>query len=1317
MTVENRIKIAIDRGGTFTDVLAIIPGQEDYLFKLLSVDPNNYDDANIEGIRRVLEYVHKVEIPRSTPLDTSSIESIKLGTTVATNALLERKGVSTALITTEGFKDILHIGNQARPDLFALNIIKPGVLYEEVVEIEERVTLPAYTEDASGYDAKDLLDKDAEYVLGSTKEVVQILKPLNEDKTRQQLIELKLKGIESLAVVLIHGYNYQEHEKRIGEIAKEVGFNNVTLSHQVLPMIKAVNRGQSTCVDAYLTPIVQQYIKSLLKGFDESFEKYTKVEFMMSDGGLCDYRKFTGLKSLLSGPAGGVVGQARTCYDKGDGTPTIGFDMGGTCTDVSRYSGLTYEHVFETMTAGIKLAAPQLDINTVAAGGSSILSYKNGLYLVGPESASAHPGPVCYRKNGPNLTITDANLMCGRILPEFFPKIFGPNEDQPLDKDLVVERFTELAKIINEDNPTTTPKSAYDVALGFLNVANVTMAKPVRQLTENKGLEITKHNLASFGGAGGQHAVSIARDLKMKRVVIHKYSSILSAYGIALADVVQEYQEPELTVYTEENKEKLLAKCEALKQKVTKDLNDQGILKDINYEVFFNMSYKGPDSKLMILQQDEKDFIKSFYENHQREFSFNDFEKLVIVNDIRVRGSGSNNKVQERSFYTDLMNVEKKPVTEGLHKTVAPIYFQNGFEDSKIFLLKDLPVGTVVEGPSLILDETQTILIEPESKLTVLPRHVVIDLEEESGKSKELETVIDPVQLSIFSHRFMSIAESMCNTLQKISVSANIKERMDFSCALFDKSGHLVANAPAVPVHLLAMSFAVRFQIQYWGDNLKPGDILATNHPKAMGTHLPDITIISPVYIKDADGNDELVAFLGSRAHHAEIGGTKPGSMDSSANSLDMEGAKFMAWKVVEDGKFDYDGIQKYFIDELKKIPGSSPTRKVSDNISDIKAAIAANQKGTNLLMDVFGEYGVKMVLFYMQGIKDTSEMAVRQFLKQLVKDFKTNTFESIDYMDDGAQIQLKITIDEEEGTALFDFTGTAEETFNCFNAPTSITHACITYCLRCHITEGDLPLNEGVLKPIKVIIPEGTVLNPSMTAAVSGGNGVTSQKITDVIMKAFGTVAASYGCMNVISFGQGGLNHETGEMVSGFGFCETIGGGSGAGNGFNGFSGTQCNMTNTLMTDPEVLEQRYPVLLKQFTVREGSAGVGQWKGGEGLIRELQFTSKCHASILTQRRVTRPYGMAGGGDGGRGENRLGRIRTDGTTIDWKYLGPTAEIDLNVGDIVKISTPGGGGYGNPEFAAEAKEAKDSAAKHVMRAGGSLGQYQEAMNSSQ
>lgn len=1311
MTLESGIRISIDRGGTFTDVLAIIPGQDDYVFKLLSVDPSNYKDANIEGIRRVLERVTGETIPRGVPLDTSKIESIRLGTTVATNALLERKGVKFALLITEGFKDLLHIGDQTRPDLFDFNIRKPELLYDSVVEIEERVTLPLYTENADRYDAMDLVNG-KDYVLGVTKEVVKILKPLNKEKTKQQLLKLKEEGINSVAICLVHGYNYQEHEKQIGQLAKEIGFTNVSLSHELLPMIKVVNRGHSTCIDAYLTPIVKEYIDTLLSGFEKGFESHTRIEFMMSDGGLCHYDKFTGLKALLSGPAGGVVGQAQTCYDPEEGTHTIGFDMGGTSTDVSRYAGV-YDHVFQTTTAGIKIAAPQLDINTVAAGGGSILTYQNGIYNVGPESASAHPGPACYRKGGP-LTVTDANLMCGRILPEVFPKIFGPNEDEPLDEEIVKQKFQALADEINADHPDAKPKTPFEVALGFLNVANVVMANPIRQLTENKGFDVTKHNLASFGGAGGQHANALAKLLKIKRVVIHKYSSILSAYGIALADVVNEAKEPTSTVYSSSSKEELLAACEVLKEKVNKELEEQGVSKDIvEYQIFFNMGYKSSDSKLMIMQDNVEgfDFLEKFYETHQREFSFNDKSRDVIVSDIRVRGSGNINKITERSPFKDLAEVEQFPVELGIERLTKPIYFETGLEKSKIYFLSDLKVGSVIEGPALILDATQTILVEPSSKFTVLPRHVIIDLKDST--SKEISLVhVDPVQLSIFSHRFMAIAESMCSTLQKISVSANIKERMDFSCALFDDEGNLVANAPAVPVHLSSMSFAVKYQIKHWGDNIHEGDILATNHPKAMGTHLPDITLISPVFI---DG--KITFYVASRAHHAEIGGTVSGSMDANATSLDQEGAKFIAWKVVEKGAFDYAGVDKYFIEEPKKFEGSSPSRKVSDNIADLKAQIASNQKGINLLADIFGEYGTDTVLFYMKAIKDASEAAVRKFLKKIAKEHKHRLpLHAVDFMDDGARIEITIHIDEEDGSATFDFTGTSDETYNCFNAPSAITHACITYCLRCHITEGDLPLNEGVLAPLKVIIPEGTVLNPSVTAAVSGGNGITSQKITDTILKAFGTVAASYGCMNCICFGQGGIDSKTGVMVPGFGFCETIGGGSGAGPGFNGFSGTQCHMTNTLMTDPEVLEQRYPAVLKQFTIRQGSGGKGKWNGGDGLVRELQFTHPVHASVLTQRRTVNPYGIQGGGEGARGENRLGRLGEDGK-IYWKHLGSTAELDLNAGDILKISTPGGGACGSPEEESTDVAIETPTFKHVPLAGGSAAQFRESLNSSQ
>lgn len=1317
MTVlEDKVSIAIDRGGTFTDVIYRI-GDKEELFKLLSVDPSNYKDANIEGIRRVLEKVTGRNIPRGEPLDTSPVTSIRLGTTVATNALLERKGAPCALITTKGFKDLLHIGDQSRPDLFALNIVKPGVLFERVVEVDERVTMPLFLVDPTGYDAQELVDNER-YVLGETKEVFEIIKPLDKVQLETDLVLLKATGIDSVAIVFIHGFNYQRHEKEAGAIAQKLGFKNISLSHEILPVLKLVTRGQSTVVDAYLTPIVKEYISNFLSGFRPDFEEHTRVEFMQSDGGLCSWRNFTGLKSLLSGPAGGVVGEAKTCYDKDNKIPVIGFDMGGTSTDASRYAG-EYEFSFESLTAGIKIAAPQLDINTVAAGGGSILSYRNGVFAVGPESASAHPGPACYRKGGP-LTITDANLFTGRILPEYFPKIFGPNEDEALDFEITKKKFEELTEEINRDTPGFT-KTPLEIALGFLQVANFQMAKPIRDLTEAKGHDIQKHSLASFGGAGGQHATSIAKVLKIKKVLIHKHSSILSAYGISLAELVDEKQEPVSHIYTEEAKELLLAESLKLSQRSKFSLLEQGVQPEtVSTVIYFNMGYKGSDTRIMIPQPENNDFLSVFYSTHEREFAFNDKSRDVVISDIRVRSVGSASGIlTERSPYKDYDAVEKKPVLKLVAQKVTPIYFTEGYLDSEVYFLNDLPVGSVIKGPALILDATQTLLVTPDSVATILPRHVVIDVEVEA-KSNVSTDYVDPVQLAIFANRFMSIADDMSRTLQKIAVSANIKERMDYSCALFDNQGNLTANAPNVPVHLGSMSAAIKYQLDFWGADLKDGDILCTNSPTVGGTHLPDITVVSPVF---HEGKIQFV--VAARAHHSEIGGTAPGSSSSYAREIFEEGVNIETWKLVENGVFDYEGLHKHFV-EVPKSHGVSGTRNIDDNVSDLKAQIASNQRGINLLKELFNEYGSETVLFYMRNVKRTAELAVRDFLKKYAVSKRGQLpLVAEDYMDDGTKIKVTIDINEEDGSAVFDFTGTSPESYSNLNAPRSITFSAVIYTLRC-LVDMDIPLNQGCLDPCTLIIPENSLINPSPYAAVCAGNGMTSQRITDCIFKAFGITSATGGCMNGLNFGTGGENAQ-GEMIKGFGYTETIGQGNCAGiidkngerYGFHGFSGTQTNMTNTKITDPEVLELRYPCLLLQYCIRENSGGIGKFNGGNGLIREVQFNSPVHLSLVTQRRVYEPWGVYGGGNGKKGENYLGRNRGNGK-IQWIQLPSLLEIEMRKGDILKVMTPGGGGFGSPDDSDEfwrLTKPSEELKSFIPVSSGSLGAMQDQINASQ
>lgn len=1316
MTVEDeKVTIAIDRGGTFTDIIYNQSGKEG-AFKILSVDPENYADANIEGIRRVLQIVEGKEIPRGVPLDTSRVSSIRLGTTVATNALLERKGARCALVTTKGFKDLLHIGDQSRPDLFALNIVKPGVLFDKVVEVNARVTMPAFMADPTGYDAQELLDG-TKYVRGETGEIFEIVTPLNEEELTEQLMEIKNAGIDSIAIVFVHGYNFQVHEKRAGEIALKLGFDNVSLSHELLPVIKMITRGQSAVMDAYLTPVVAEYIRGFLSGFEPNFQEHTRIEFMQSDGGLCSHENFRGLRAILSGPAGGVVGLAKTSYDDDFQIPVIGFDMGGTSTDVSRYAGL-YEFCFETSVAGIKLAAPQLDINTVAAGGGSMLFYRNGVFVVGPESAGAHPGPACYRKGGP-LTITDANLFTGRIIPEFFPTIFGPNENEPLDFEITRKKFEELTNEINKENPGSR-KTPLEVALGFLEVANYQMARPIRDLTDSKGNDVSKHILASFGGAGGQHAVGIAKILKIKQVIIHRHSSLLSAYGISLADIVVEEQEPVSKAYGPEALAELRDKLEALKLVAQSKLEGQGVASlNVGFSSFLNMGYTGSDTRLMIELQSGIDPLSQFYEQHQKEFAFNDFDRDVMVSDIRVRATGNTlGDSKERSPLKDLEVFEKRKASLDQVRASRPMCFQDRVHEANVYFLGDLVPGDVVEGPASILNETQTIIVSPLSTATILPRHVVIDLEVDLKVFVD-NNAVDPIQLAIFSSRFMSIADDMSRTLQKISVSANIKERLDYSCALFDNQGNLCANAPNVPVHLGSMSSAIKFQLEYWGANLKEGDILCTNSPTVGGTHLPDITVISPVFI---DGEIQFV--VAARAHHSEIGGTTPGLSSSYARDIHEEGVNIEYWKIVSEGHFDNEGLIKHFVD-TPRTWGVSGTRNLSDNIADLKAQIASNQRGINLIKELFKEYDTKTVLFYMKNVKRTAELAVRSFLKNYYRSHKDKLpLKAVDHMDDGCKIAVQIDILGDTGTVAIDFTGTSLESYSNLNAPKSTAYSAIIYVLRCMI-DLDIPLNQGFLDACEINIPENTLINPSKYAAVCAGNGMTSQRVTDCLFKAFGLTSATGGCMNGINFGVGG-ELPNGEIVKGFGYTETVGQGNCAGiiekngvrEGFHGFLGTQTNMTNTRITDPEVLEQRYPCFLHEYCIRKGSGGKGKFHGGDGLIREIEFQSEVHLSLVTQRRVYSPWGIYGGDDGEKGENYLGRNRGSGT-IQWIQLPSLAEIKIKRGDIIRILTPGGGGFGQEtdtdEFWNLTSEA--STKKQIPLAGGSVSRLVEAANSSQ
>jgi 5-oxoprolinase (ATP-hydrolysing) len=1305
---QRGIRIAIDRGGTFTDCVGN-PGtgkmEDDIIIKLLSEDPSNYDDAPLEGIRRLMSKFTDREIPRGEALDTSKIESIRMGTTVATNALLERKGERMAMVVTKGFKDCLEIGNQSRPKIFDLAIKRPDVLYQQVVEIDERVTLEDYAEDPkrnrTPVKASHGDSETEELVEGLSGDAVRILMRPKEDVIRKQLQELHDDGFRSIAVCLMHAFTFPDHEALVGKVAKDIGFEHVSLSHELMPMIKLVPRATSACADAYLTPAIKKYIAGFQAGFEgglgtesvkkESGDRGARCEFMQSDGGLVDVDQFSGLRAILSGPAGGVVGYALTSYDAETKTPVIGFDMGGTSTDVSRYGSGRYEHVFETTTAGVTIQSPQLDINTVAAGGGSRLFFRNGLFVVGPESAGAHPGPACYRKGGP-LTVTDANLLLGRLLPDFFPKIFGKNEDEGLDPEASEKLFRELTEQINSQ--TGKNMSADEVAYGFIKIANETMTRPIRSLTEAKGHDTSQHRLATFGGAGGQHAVAIAESLGIRQILVHRYSSVLSAYGMALADVVDESQVPESQVWDDKggSRKGLQSKMKELKDRSKQRLQGQGFSDDsIVFEEYLNMRYRGTESALMIIKPTEEEvkgfegddwaFGKAFVKQHEQEFGFTLPDRDIIIDDVRVRGIGKSFEGMDKTADQQLKDLERKDVDSSKAFTKSQVYFDGGRQETSIFKLEDLDIGNRIAGPAIVADGTQTIVVPPGSTALVIETHVVINIGDENTSSKPNAETVDPILLSIFAHRFMAIAEQMGRALQKTSVSTNVKERLDYSCALFDADGGLVANAPHLPVHLGSMSTCVRTQAEIWKGKLKKGDVIVSNHPEYGGTHLPDITVVTPAF----DSKGEIVFYVASRAHHADIGGILPGSMPPHSRELFQEGAAIKSEKLVSEGHFNEKRITELLYDEPAQYPESSGTRCLADNINDLKAQIAANQKGINLISTLIEDYGDDVVQFYMHAIQSNAESSVRSLLKEVSKRFEGKALEAVDYMDDGSPICLKITIDGEKGEAIFDFEGTGPEVYGNTNAPEAVTYSAIIYCLRCLI-EQDIPLNQGCLKPVTVKIPKNSFLSPSEKAAVVGGNVLTSQRVTDVVFRCFEACAASQGDCNNLTFGYGG-NVAGAEAEKGFGYYETIAGGSGAGKDWEGTSGVHTHMTNTRITDAEVFERRYPVILREFSLRANSGGKGQHRGGDGVVRDVEFRIPVQVSILSERRVYHPYGLHGGEDAMCGKNiwvrRLKHEGKDGKEeVVERYisLGGKNTANMQPGERIIVMTPGGGGYG-------------------------------------
>ncbi len=1217
-----QIRFAIDRGGTFTDVYAEIPESPGFMVeKLLSENPEKYSDAPIEGIRRIMDRLGK-------PFQSSSsIEWIRMGTTLATNALLERKGVRSAVVITKGFKDLLRIGKQNRPDIFDLKIQIPEPFYEKVVEVNERVRL-LQPEEENG-----------DAYLSQTGRFYKVIQPLDLDRLKSDLLEIWGEGITSIAVVCIHSYAFPKHELEIEKLAKEIGFSNIALSHSVSPKIKLVDRGQTASVEAYLNPIIQKYVKEFRSKFQD---EALPIWFMQSDGGLVDASRFSGSRSIYSGPAGGVVGYALTGRERYPEKPLIGFDMGGTSTDVSRFDG-EFEWMDESEISAVHLQTSHLKIKTIAAGGGSRLYFKNGLFVVGPDSAGANPGPVCYGKDG-HAALTDANLILGRLLPDHFPNIFGPNSDQPLDKGAARVAIKQIVETVNEHNVKKGIHlySVEEVAAGFVQVANEAMARAIREVTSEKGFDVSDHVLACFGGAAGQHACAVAKILGIEKIFVHRFAGILSAFGMGLADVFEEIRQP--VAYKLKDLSHLSEDIERLRTEASAIIKGQGFSENqIQIQAYLVLRYQDTDTSKALLFSESKDIKEKFLNWHSREMGFQLEDREILIDEIVVRAIGHSPNIVQR----------KIPFSSSASEPIDTVdcFFDNEWKPTPIFQLHAMGVGENISGPAIIIDSSSTIVIDPFCT-AVITEFGDVEINVSKVSQDIDDSAENPVLLSLYGHRFMAIAEQMGRILEKTATSTNIKERRDFSCAIFDGKGNLVANAPHLPVHLGAMGETVRKLVESFGNDVKEGDVWLSNHPEMGGSHLPDITVVTPIFY-----NGVPKFYAANRGHHSDVGGISPGSMPPFSTRLEDEGIAIKFFKLVESGSFREEEISKI----LSGSSNTFGTRALKDNISDLKAQVAANRRGKELLGKLVEENSFETVSRYMDLIQKNSADSVRALLKDWTG---LNDGYSVEYMDDSSKISLQLQIDKKSGSAVFDFTETTSQVRENFNAPKAVTFSAILYCLRCLIQE-EIPLNEGFLIPIKILIPEGSILNPKDGAAVCGGNVLTSQRITDVILKSFEALAGSQGCMNNLTFG----NDE-------FGYYETIGGGAGAGPGWSGQSGVHTHMTNTRITDPEILEFRYPVLLREFAYRSGSGGNGKYCGGDGLIREIEFLSPMNVAILSERRVYPPYGLNGGGNGEMGKNLW--ISNSGTIEDF---GGKNQKTAKTGDAIRILTPGGGGYGS------------------------------------
>jgi len=1198
---EQRWQFWIDRGGTFTDIVARQPDGTLLTHKLLSENPEQYKDAAVAGIKRLLG------LKPDEAISPQQVEAVKMGTTVATNALLERKGDPTVLVITKGFRDALRIAYQNRPRLFDRNIVLPELLFEKVVEVDER--------------------------LSAHGDVVQ---PLDTVSVRQQLAALYKEGYRAVAIVLMHGYRFTAHEEKLAEIAAELGYTQVSVSHEVSPMMKLVSRGDTTVVDAYLSPILRRYVDQVAGEMDG-----VRLLFMQSNGGLTDAHRFQGKDSILSGPAGGIVGMVRTAETAGF-DKIIGFDMGGTSTDVSHYAG-EFEREFETQVAGVRMRAPMMSIHTVAAGGGSILHFDGTRYRVGPDSAGANPGPASYRRGG-QLAVTDCNVMLGKIQPAYFPKVFGPAADEALDRDAVVRKFTELADRIHAE--TGNRRTPEEVAEGFIDIAVGNMANAIKFISVQRGHDVTDYTLTTFGGAGGQHACLVADALGMTRVFAHPFAGVLSAYGMGLADqTAMREQAMELPLSTS-SIGTLDAELNKLATQAADDLLSQGVMPtQIDVIKRAHLRYDGTDSVIVVAFGDIAGMVAQFESAYKKRYSFLMPEKTMIIEAISVEAIGVSADREEKA--------EQLPPRDGaLASTETVQLFSGGqWHDTALYRREDMRPGDVVHGPAIIAEKNATNIVEPGWLAEVTPlNHLVMQRYQARVQRKAIGTTADPVMLEVFNNLFMSIAEQMGLRLQNTAFSVNIKERLDFSCALFDAQGNLIANAPHIPVHLGSMGESIRTIIRENAGKMQPGDVFMLNDPYHGGTHLPDITVITPAF--DKAGKD-ILFYVGSRGHHSDIGGITPGSMPANSTVVEEEGILINNFQLVRAGRF----LEQETVALLGS--GPYPARNIAQNLADLQAQIAANQKGVDELLKMVDHFGLEVVQAYMGHVQDNAEEAVRRVIT-LLKD------SSYDYrLDNGAVIKVAIRVNHAERTADIDFTGTSPQLNNNFNAPSAICMAAVLYVFRT-LVDDEIPLNAGCLKPLNVIIPEGSMLNPRYPAAVVSGNVETSSCITNALYGALGVLASAPGTMNNFTFGNGEYQ-----------YYETISGGSGAGQGFNGTDVVQTHMTNSRLTDPEILEWRYPVRLESYEIRENSGGAGQWHGGNGGVRKIRFLEAMTASILSNNRIVPPFGAAGGEPGQCGRNTV--IRKNGTQEE---LGFVASIDMQPGDVFVIATPGGGGYGKP-----------------------------------